>query len=161
MINLRFINGRVRISARWVERLWNRRVEYWANHSSAHSFAHTAHSLAPELMGKRFLSMKWTRRFHTVSTYCAAAQIMIFKQDLFSCSYIEYGHSLSSYPIRNYNQIQSDPWLQCPSVTDFHTVIMFNGSLYIISRMVMHWHFLAFAVSAPLLLPNRIQLQVL
>ena len=28
-----------------------------------------ARSLAPELMGKRILSLKWTRRFHTVSNH--------------------------------------------------------------------------------------------
>ena len=36
------------------------------------SFPRTlAHWLAPELMGKRFLSMKWTRWFHTFLTRCA------------------------------------------------------------------------------------------
>ena len=33
------------INARWVEWLWNRRVEYWAIRSSVRSFARTAHSL--------------------------------------------------------------------------------------------------------------------
>ena len=31
-----------------------------------------AHSLAPELMGKRFMSMNWMRQFHTVSDHCAS-----------------------------------------------------------------------------------------
>ena len=30
-----------------------------------------AYSLAPELMGKKFLSMKWTRQFHPLSIHCA------------------------------------------------------------------------------------------
>ena len=77
------------------EWLPNWRVKYWAIRSSVRSFARTAHSFAcsallaslarsaalirslarsltPELMGKRFLSMKWTRRFHTFSTLCAS-----------------------------------------------------------------------------------------
>ena len=75
-------------SAQWVDWLWNRRVEYWAIRSSVPSFARTAHSFAcsaliassarsaqhsltPELMGKRLMSMHWTRRFHTDSTHCA------------------------------------------------------------------------------------------
>ena len=36
------------------------------------SFAHSlAHSLIPELMGKRFFSMNKTCRFHTFSAHCA------------------------------------------------------------------------------------------
>ena len=31
-----------------------------------------AHSLASELMGKRFMSMNLMRRFHTISTHCAS-----------------------------------------------------------------------------------------
>ena len=78
-------------SAKWLEWLWNWRVEYWAIRSSArtaHSFACSAllaslmrfaalisilaRSLARKLMGKRFLSMKWTRQFHNISTQCGA-----------------------------------------------------------------------------------------
>ena len=57
--------------AQWVEWWSDRRVQYWAICLSPHSFARTAHSLAPELMGKRFLSMKCTRRFDTGSTHYA------------------------------------------------------------------------------------------
>ena len=74
--------------AHWVEGLRNRRVEHRAIQLSACSLTratlirllHTArfarvlrraHSLAPELIGERFLSMKYTRRFHTVSTHSA------------------------------------------------------------------------------------------
>ena len=78
---------------RSVEWLWNRRVQYWAicsfvrSHCTAHSFACSAllatlarsaalicsltRSLTPELMGKRFLSAKYTRRFHTLLAHCA------------------------------------------------------------------------------------------
>ena len=42
--------------------------------SSTHSFARTAHSLAPALMGKRFKSLKWMRLIHLVSAHCAADQ---------------------------------------------------------------------------------------
>ena len=36
------------------------------------SFARSlVHSLAPELMGQKFLSLNWTRRFHSVSSHCA------------------------------------------------------------------------------------------
>ena len=78
----------------WVESLWYRRVEHWAIRSSIRSFARTAHSFACsallaslarsvalirsltrsltlELMGKRFLSTEWTRRFHIISTHSA------------------------------------------------------------------------------------------
>ena len=34
------------LAARWVEWLWNRRIEYWAFHSSARFFTRTAHSFA-------------------------------------------------------------------------------------------------------------------
>ena len=67
--------------AHWLERLWNRRVSYWAIRSSVCSFAHTTHSIAcsalptslacsaalirslarsltPELMGKQFMSIE-------------------------------------------------------------------------------------------------------
>ena len=37
----------------------------------ARSLAPLAHSLTLELMGKWFLSMKWTRQFLTVSAHCA------------------------------------------------------------------------------------------
>ena len=30
-----------------------------------------AHSITPELLGKSYFPLKWTRRFHTVSTHCA------------------------------------------------------------------------------------------
>ena len=36
------------------------------------SFFHLlAHLVAPELMRTRFMSIKWTRRFHIISTHCA------------------------------------------------------------------------------------------
>ena len=65
-------------SPRWVERQWNRRVEYWGIRSFVHLFARTAHSFACplahsltlELMGKWYMSITWTRRFHAVSTHC-------------------------------------------------------------------------------------------
>ena len=77
----------------WVLMGWNQRVKIWVIHSSTGSFVRTAHSftcstrltslarsavliclfarscahtLAPELAGKRFISMNW---FHTVSTH--------------------------------------------------------------------------------------------
>ena len=79
-------------SSQWVGWLCNRHLEYRALHSSVRSFARTAHSFAcsallaslprfsvlihliahsltPELMGKRFLSLEWTRRFHTIYDY--------------------------------------------------------------------------------------------
>ena len=40
-----------------VSRMTEEYVEYWATRSTVHSFACTAHSLTPELMGKRFMSM--------------------------------------------------------------------------------------------------------
>ena len=77
-------------SAQWEEWPWNRREEYWAIRSSAHSFAISAllaslarfaalirslaRSLTPELMGKSFVFMNWMRRFHKVSTHCALYQ---------------------------------------------------------------------------------------
>ena len=84
-------------TAQWVESIWNWWVENWAIRSSACSLAQTAnsfacsrllasltrstralhcahllaHSLAPELMGKRFLSIKRTRWLHTIPSHCA------------------------------------------------------------------------------------------
>ena len=75
---------------RWVEWLWNRRVEYWANRSSVRShrlvirLLHNAcfacftcmlgctHSLAHSLWSsweRGFLFMIQTRRFHSISTH--------------------------------------------------------------------------------------------
>ena len=48
-----------------------------------------AHSLAPELMGKRFLSIKWTRRFHTVSTQSA-----LYNYDLCHLGFSYLAHKL-------------------------------------------------------------------
>ena len=88
----RFQDSRVlNHGAQWVEWLWNWCVGYWAIRSSARSFARTAdsfawiallaslarstalicsltHSLAPELMETKNMSMNWTCRFDTVST---------------------------------------------------------------------------------------------
>ena len=60
------------------------RRKFWAIHLSPGSFAYSAllaplHSfirsftlcLAPEFVGKNFLSIIWTRRFYSVSTHCA------------------------------------------------------------------------------------------
>ena len=65
-------------SLHWGESLWNRRVAYLAICSSVHSFARTARalrcahsfarSLTLELMGKRFLYMKWARGKETEET---------------------------------------------------------------------------------------------
>ena len=43
-------------------------------HLLVHSLIRSlAHSPASKLMGKRFMSLRWMRRFHTVSTHSAAA----------------------------------------------------------------------------------------
>ena len=36
-----------------------------------------AHSLSPEFMGKKCLSMMWRRPFHTVSTHCALQLLLL------------------------------------------------------------------------------------
>ena len=85
--------------ALWIEWLWYRFVEYGAILSSVRSLARSlaalthsltpqcslrsraslrsfvrslTHSLTPALMGKRFLSMNWMRRFHIIWTHCAS-----------------------------------------------------------------------------------------
>ena len=39
-----------------------------------HSLVRSHRSLAPELKGRRSFSLKWMRRFHTISTHCARHQ---------------------------------------------------------------------------------------
>ena len=50
--------------------IWNQRVENWAIRSAVLSRS-LAHSLAPEIMGKRFMTMNWMRRFHIILTRSA------------------------------------------------------------------------------------------
>ena len=101
----------------WFRTLWNRDVSTGPlapplarslaplTHSLA-PHCSVAHSLAPELMGKKFLSIKATRRFHTFSTHSA--------RKLYHCSRATFSicnAQISIIQLRTHTKVFLPLWL--------------------------------------------------